>query len=153
VTNPNNPYRFIETSDGGVVRSNGTFSDTSSRCDSRGLAEPDLSRCKQLLSRVPTTLTSINNGLSTLQFQSLSVNPTNFKNVQGGTQDNGTWETTGSSVVWNQIMYGDGGQSGFDAGNPAHRFNNFFGQYTDSNFQNADPTKWVVISGPLFNEG
>jgi hypothetical protein len=29
------------------------------------------------------------------------------------------------------------------------RFNSFFGQNHDANFQNADPSKWVIISGPI----
>src|SRR4029450_5763149 len=73
--NPNNPNQFFEGSDGGLMRSNGTFTDISSRCDSRGLAEPALSRCKQLLSRAPTSYTSLNNGLQTLQLHSLSGKP------------------------------------------------------------------------------
>ena len=50
------------------------------------------------------------------------------------------------------MIYGDGGQSGFNVGNSAQRFNTFFANYTDANFQNGDPSKWVVISGPLFAE-
>src|SRR6266404_5916717 len=103
--NPNNPNQYFEGSDGGLMRSDGTFTDISSRCDGRSLIEPALSRCKQLLSRAPTTWTSLNNGLQTLQFQSLSVNPANAKEVQGGTQDNGTFETTGSSVTWGQTIF------------------------------------------------
>ncbi|PYL07894.1 MAG: hypothetical protein DME33_08900, partial [Verrucomicrobia bacterium] len=34
----------------------------------------------------------------------------------------------------------------------AQRFNTFFANYTDANFRNGDPSKWVVISGPLFAE-
>ena len=59
----------------------------------------------------------MNKGLSTLQFMSLSVAADNPKHLQGGTQDNGTFETTGSAVVWPQIVYGDGGQSGFNVSN------------------------------------
>ena len=29
------------------------------------------------------------------------------------------------------------------------RFNSFFGQFHDANFQNADPSKWVIIGGPI----
>ena len=29
------------------------------------------------------------------------------------------------------------------------RFNSFFGQNHDANFQNGDPTKWVIISAPI----
>jgi hypothetical protein len=138
--------------DGGLTRSSGAFADISSQCATRGLSGGDLALCQQLLSAVPTFLYNLNKGLSTIQFQSLSVAADNPKHLQGGNQDNGTFETYGSSVVWPQIIYGDGGQSGFDVGNSAHRFNTFFANYTDANFQNGDPSKWVVISGPLFQD-
>jgi hypothetical protein len=139
--------------DGGLMRSSGTFADISSQCTTyRGLTGTDLALCQQLLSAVPTYLYNLNKGLSTLQFQSLSVAADDPKHLQGGTQDNGTFETTGSAVTWPQIIYGDGGQSGFNVANSAQRFNTFFANYTDANFQNGDPSKWVVISGPLFAE-
>jgi hypothetical protein len=157
VVSPSNPGLFFEGSDGGLVRSDGTFSDIRSQCDDRfnaGLiGAASRTACKNMLANVPTTLsTALNAGLSTLQFQSVSVNPLDpLHSLQGGTQDNGTMSYTGSTT-WNQEIYGDGGQSGFDAGNPSHRFNTFFANYTDSNFQNGDPLKWVVTSGPLFAE-
>jgi hypothetical protein len=136
-------------SDGGLMRSSGQFADISSQCDSRPLGPASMARCKQLLSAVPTYLYNLNKGLSTLQFQSLSVAADNFKHLQGGTQDNGTFETYGSAVTWPQIIYGDGGQSGFNAANSSLRFNSFFGQFHDANFENGDPTKWVIISGDI----
>jgi hypothetical protein len=142
-------------SDGGVLRSSGSFADISSQCTTyRGLSGADLALCQQLLSAVPTRLfTTYNDGLSTLQFQSVSVNPSNANNLMGGTQDNGTFEKpANSTTAWPQKIYGDGGQSGFNVGNPAQRFNTFFANYTDANFQNGNPTKWVIISGPLFAE-
>src|ERR1700736_370882 len=72
VVSPSNPGLFFDGTDGGLMRSSGSFADISSQCDSRGLTPTQLSRCKELLSRVPTLLTSMNRGLSTLQFQSLS---------------------------------------------------------------------------------
>ena len=143
-------------SDGGIVRSSGDFSDISSQCTTeRGLAEADLALCQQLLSAVPTRLfTTYNDGLSTLQFQSLSVNPSNANNLMGGTQDNGTLEKPPGSITdWPQIIYGDGGQSGFNVGNPAFRFNSFFGNLHDVNFRNGDPLKWVIASGPIVASG
>jgi hypothetical protein len=137
--------------DGGVTRSSGAFADISSQCATRGISGGDLTLCQQLLSAVPTHLFNLNKGLSTIQFQSLSVAADNPKHLQGGNQDNGTFETYGS-LTWPQVIYGDGGQSGFDVGNSAHRFNTFFANYTDANFQNGDPSKWVVISGPLFQD-
>ena len=143
-------------SDGGIVRSSGDFSDISSQCTTeRGLAGADLALCQQLLSFVPTQLfTTYNDGLSTLQFQSVSVNPSNANNLMGGTQDNGTFEKpANSTTVWPQIIYGDGGQSGFNVGNTAFRFNSFTGNFHDVNFQNGDPLKWVIASGPIVASG
>jgi hypothetical protein len=138
-------------SDGGLMLSTGAFADISSQCTSRGLSGADLTLCQQLLSRVPTQLSSLNTGLSTLQFQSVSYNPLDpLHNLLGGTQDNGTWSYSGSTT-WNQAIYGDGGQSGFNAANPALRFNTFTGQANDANFQNGDPSKWVIISAPIIS--
>src|SRR4029450_13110623 len=121
-------------------RSDGAFSNISSQCANlRGLSGDDLALCQQLLSQVPSHLRSLNEGLSTIQFQSVSVAPDDATHLQGGNQDNGTFETYGSSVVWNQIIYGDGGQSGFNVGNSAQRFNTLFANYTDANLQNRDP--------------
>ena len=104
--------------------------------------------CKSLLNRVPKKLINMNNGLSTLQFQSLSVSAQRPQNLlQGGTQDNGTFQYNGSANVWPQIIYGDGGQSGFNVANDKLRFNTFTGQANDANFRDGDPTKWVIIGG------
>jgi hypothetical protein len=153
VVSPSSPGLFFEGSDGGLVRSDGAFANISSQCTGvRGLSGTDLALCQQLLSQVPKHLSSLNKGISTIQFQSVSVDPNNPQHLQGGNQDNGTFETYSTSPTWNQIIYGDGGQSGFNVNNSAQRFNTFFANYTDANFQNGDPSKWVVISGPLFAE-
>src|SRR5438477_3054417 len=141
-------------SDGGLVRSSGIFTDISSQCASpRGLSGDDLATCQQMLSAVPSYLYNLNKGLSTLQFQSLSVAADNSKHLQGGTQDNGTFETYGSTVSWPQIIYGDGGQSGFSVGNSSLRFNSFTSNAQDVNFQNGDPLKWVIATGPIRSSG
>src|SRR5438067_6005244 len=138
---------------GGLTRSSGAIADISSQCATRGLSGGDLALCQQLLSAVPTYLYNLNKGLSTIQFQSLSVAADNPKHLQGGTQDNGTFETTGSAVVWPQLIYGDGGQSGFNVGNSVLRFNSFTSNFHDVNFQNGDPVKWVIASGPIVASG
>ena len=155
VTLPGNPYLYWEGSDGGIVSSDGTFANVAAKCDTRGLNAAGTALCESLLSRVPNQLANnINRGFSTLQFQSLSVSPQHPNSIiQGGTQDNGTWQNGGNHAAnasWNQIMYGDGGQSGFSVTNDALRFNTFTGQANDANFQNGDPTKWVIISAPIF---
>lgn len=149
-----NTNAAIFGSDGGLVRSSGAFSDISAQCSSpRGLSGTPLATCQQLLSAVPSHIFSLNKGLSTLQFQSLSIAADNYKHLQGGTQDNGTFETYGSAVVWPQIMYGDGGQSGFSVANSTLRFNTFTSNAHDVNFQNGDPLKWVIASGPIRASG
>jgi hypothetical protein len=153
VTLPSDPNVFFSGTDGGLVRSNGKFVDNSAACASRGLGGASLAMCQQLLSKIPERLFSLNKGFSTLQFQSLLASPQDPSVVIAGTQDNGTWLNNGSSQNWSQTIYGDGGQSGFDVANPAFRFNTFTSQAYDANFQNGDPTKWVIISGPLFQSG
>jgi len=136
-------------SDGGVVRSSGIFTDISSQCSSRPLSPTSLATCQQMLKAVPSFLYNLNVGLSTLQFQSVSINQLDPQDsVQGGTQDNGTLVYSGSTT-WNQEIYGDGGQSGFNVSNPALRFNSFSSNFHDVNFQNGDPLKWVIASGPI----
>jgi hypothetical protein len=151
---PGNPEVWFEGSDGGLMRSSGAYADISAQCDSRPLSPPSLVVCHRVLSVVPTNLHSLNAGLNTLQFQHIIPNPQNpTGELQGGTQDNGTWLFTGDRRTWNQTIYGDGGLSGFNAANPNIRFNTFFIQQTDTNFRGGDPTAWVVTSGPLFAGG
>ncbi len=149
VTNPNNPYQFFETNDGGIMRSSGVLVDRSSWCDDRNLSTNSLNRCHQMLSRIPSKLESLNKGLSTLQFQSLSVSPHNVFVLQGGTQDNGTWQTSGNPNKWENTMIGDGGQSGFDVAIPEFRFHNFTGASPDVNFNNGNIADWIWIGSPL----
>ena len=149
VTNPNNPYQFFETNDGGVVRSSGVLVDRSFWCDARGLSPNNLTRCRQMLTRIPSRLESLNKGLSTLQFQSLSVSFHNVNVLQGGTQDNGTWQTGGNPTKWENTMIGDGGQSGFDVAIPTFRFHNFTGASPDVNFNNGAIADWIWTGAPL----
>jgi hypothetical protein len=150
VTVPGKPLMWIDGNDGGLARSNGKYVDASNDCNGRGLSSSDLATCQTFLSMVPDQTTSLNKGLSTLQFQSLSVDPAKpLKKLMGGTQDNGTFQFNGGPGVWPQIIYGDGGQSGFNAADDHLRFNSFAGQASDVNFRNGDPKKWVVATGPI----
>ena len=153
VTNPPNPGQFFEASDGGIIRNDGRFVDKSGDCDSRGLDEPYLSRCHELLSAIPARLESMNRGLGTLQFQSLSVSPFDSGELQGGTQDNGTWENFGSKKTWLQTYWGDGGQSGFDATDPHFRFHTYFDASPDVNFSDGAIADWNWIADPIYGTG
>jgi hypothetical protein len=160
--NPSNPTQIFEGSDGGMIKTSGAFADISSQCDSpfRNGGGPlpttsgSYTACKRLLSRVPTTLGHIDQQLSsTLQFISVAINPASTCQVLGGTQDNGTWSNLSScdNKSFTQVIYGDGGNSGFDATNANWMFNEFTGGYSDSNFEGGDPLKWVITSAPIVN--
>jgi hypothetical protein len=94
----------------------------------------------------------MNKGLNTLQFQSLSVSPFSTNIVQGGTQDNGTWQSTGNPTKWLNTIFGDGGQSGFDVGNPHFRFHTFFAPQVDVNFSDGDTIDWNWIADPIVGD-
>lgn len=152
VTNPSNPLQFFEANDGGIMRSTGELVDRSAWCSdpNRNLSGAALARCQQMLSKIPSGLESLNKGLPTLQFQSLSVSPFNSNLLQGGTQDNGTWQTPGNPSKWENTMIGDGGQSGFDAANPDFRFHTFFNATPDVNYSGGDIADWNWIGDPIY---
>ncbi len=140
---PSNPNIVFIADDGGLWRLDGSFSNVSSQCSSRGLKGADLVDCQHWLSKVPTTITSLNGGLSTLQFQSLSVNVKDpLNDIMGGTQDNGTQARHSGS--WFVTIFGDGGQSGINVGNPNVRMHTFFCApglaQVDVNFRGTSPT-------------
>jgi hypothetical protein len=150
VFSPANPDIWFEGSDGGLIRSSGQYASISFSCVNRGLTGDALTTCQRLLSAVPTKNLSLNSGLVTLQFQNLSINPNNpLGELQGGTQDNGTFQFEGSAKVWYQSVGGDGGLSGFDASNPTNRFHTYFGSTTDVNLAGGDPFQWWFVSDPF----
>lgn len=138
--------QFFTASDGGVVRQSGPFVNHSSDCTARGLSGAELTDCKQYLSAIPTLNQQVNSGLASLQFQSVSVS---MGNIQGGTQDNGTWEG-GPGQPFIESVGGDGGQSGFNANTAKIRFHSYYSPNHDVNFNGADPLGWDFISDPLF---
>jgi hypothetical protein len=153
---PFNPNIVFIGNDGGLWRLNGTFSDASGQCSSRHLTGADLTDCQNWLSKVPTTIATMSNGLGTLQYQSLSVNVQNPLNeIMGGTQDNGTHVFNSGS--WFVSVFGDGGQSGIDVGNPTVRMHTYFNQpglsQVDVNFRGTTQTTfseegWDWIGDP-----
>src|SRR5262249_50747650 len=92
-------------------------------------------------------------GLNTLQFQSVTVNPNNASDIMGGTQDNGTWITQGSSTSWMETVGGDGGQTMMDAGNPLIRMHSYTGAQHDVSFNGGSPLSWDWISDGLNASG
>jgi hypothetical protein len=160
VVNPGNPTQIFEASDGGVIRTSGTFADISAQCDERGragnLAPASIVACRRLLSRVPVELNHIDKKLgSTLQLINVAINPSNSCEVMGGTQDNGTWSNNNGCDrnTFQQVIYGDGANAVYDATNPTWRANGFTSGFGDSNFRNGDPERWVITTGPMVASG
>jgi hypothetical protein len=103
-----------------------------------------------MLSAIPSKLDGINDGLSTLQWIKVEASPHNSNVLTGGTQDNGTWETPGNPVKWENTMIGDGGWAGFDAANPNFRFHSFFDASPEVNFEGGNMATWISVYDPLF---
>src|SRR5437764_11866815 len=88
---PFNPNVVFIGNDGGLWRLNGTFTNASSQCSSRGLTGADLTDCQAWLAAIPTSISTMNRGLGTLQYQSLSVNVQKpLNNHLSGAHDNVT---------------------------------------------------------------
>ncbi|HEX3271737.1 MAG TPA: hypothetical protein VHR15_13890 [Ktedonobacterales bacterium] len=154
----NNPDIAFAGSDGGIVRTSGTFSnmatDPNLGCNVRGLGATSKALCNAWLTAVPTRIYSMNAGLQTLQFQSVSVDPQNPSMLIGGTQDNGTWMNGiqgGGTSDWLEAIGGDGGQSGINAAHSNISFHSFFNPAHDVNFHNGAPDQWDWIADPLGN--
>lgn len=155
---PLNPNIVFIGNDGGVWRLNGSFTDMSSDCASRPVAGNNLIDCTNWLSKVPTTISAINGGLGTLQYQSLSVSAQDPLNqIMGGTQDNGTHAffsksggTGKGNSNWFVTIFGDGGQSGISWANAAKRFHTFFDAQIDMSFRSADELGWNWVSDTFF---
>ena len=158
VFDPANPGIAFVGSDGGVVRIDvRSPRNASAACALRRypetsdnpMAADDLADCQRLLAAIPTAIVPVNNGLNTIQFQSLSANPDNVTgDLLGGTQDNGTFSYTGSNT-WLESVGGDGGQSGFDVENPTTRYHNYYDATPEVNFHGTDPKEWLAIYDPL----
>src|SRR3954454_15529220 len=90
---PGQTNQFFEVSDGGVIRvDNAVAVDQTSECAARRLQGYDLLDCQRWLRPTPHHIASLNQGLTTLQFQSISTYTTAGQtHFLGGTQDNGTW--------------------------------------------------------------
>ena len=147
---PGHPDIAFLGSDGGLVRTSGSFADTSSTCASRGISGADLTDCQNWLKAVPTQIFSLNAGLATIQFQSIAVNPQQpLTDIIGGSQDNGTWSYSTNPTNWFESVGGDGGQSAIDVGNPNIRMHTYYGPNGDVNFKGTDPTGWDAFSDPL----
>jgi hypothetical protein len=142
---PGHPDQWVLGDDGGVAVESGPFVDKSADCASRGLAGANLTNCQRWLSAIPTSNKDVNSGLQTLQFQSVSLQE---GILQGGTQDNGTWESDMADGP-EESVGGDGGNSYIDPANTDIRMHTYFNPQVDVNFRGSAPTGWDWIADPL----
>ena len=152
---PGKPLQFITGDDGGVVRSDGKFADISCKCDTRGLNRRD-SRiaARACLSRVAEPARQHEQRLVDAAVPEplgrAAQRPQNL--LQGGTQDNGTFQYNGSPHRLAPDHLRRRRPVRLQRrGHDALRFNTFTGQANDANFRNGDPTKWVIISAPILS--
>jgi hypothetical protein len=159
VFDPKNSAIALVGSDGGVIRVNLKHpADDSSQCAQRRydygsgpqpLEPADLKDCQSLLDGIPSRLDSLNKGLNTIQFQSLSVNPSDPKRqLLGGTQDNGTFFYRGKPT-WTEVVGGDGAQSGFNPDDGSISYHTYYDATPGVNFDNNDPKQWYDTYDPL----
>src|SRR5205823_2365777 len=66
---------------------------------------------------------------------------------------NGTWSDLPNDDrnTYTQQIYGDVGNAVFDARQPTTMANEFTSGFSDTNFENGDPEKWVSTSAPAGN--
>ena len=146
---PGHPDRWVLGDDGGAAVESGPFVDKSADCDTRGLTGQDLTNCRRWLSAIPTENREVNSGLQTLQFQSISVHG---GILQGGTQDNGTWESDMAAGPAESVG-GDGGNSYIDPAHQNIRMHPYYNPQIDVNFRGSDPTGWDWVADPLLGSG
>jgi hypothetical protein len=153
VFHPKAPEIAFVGSDGGVVRSDGTFTNIAGRCQALFNNAP---QCATLLSAVPTRLYFLNRGLQTLQFYNISVDPrAPLQRMMGGLQDNGTvWlDGAGPAGIWKSVFpFGDGtSASGFHPSRAGVLFASFQSNRFFANFGNGDLARWVRTDDPIRN--
>ena len=142
---PSDPDVVFAGGDGGLVQTSGRYANRSRDCASRGLHGARAKECRRVLARVPTQVTSMNDELPTLLFQSISTSPATGE-ILAGAQDNGTWSFL-PGRGWRQAATGDGGQSA--VGPNRVRVHTFFQTSIEVNFHGGAPGRWDAIDVPL----
>ena len=155
---PGQPDVAFVGSDGGLVRTDGKFANTSQFCGPtpdpanpdpayRNLTGNALTNCQLWLTVIPHEIIVMNAGLATLQYQGIALDPNDPRgSLIGGTQDNGSWAWDGTN--WLETVGGDGGQAAINsAGNRMHTYT---GTQGDINFRGNDPLYWNIFDVPSF---
>ena len=88
---------------------------------------------------------SLNRGLGITEIEYLGSDPTTWRWLLAGTQDNGTIRFTGSST-WNQVADGDGGDCGVNELDPAEVYHSYY--YVSLERSNDRGNTWTDLEPP-----
>ena len=156
--NPNNPNIWFEGDDGGVWRSGGKYVSGIKLCGT-AVSNTNYAECKQNLKIIPNKIVSLNDGLATLQPQSVAASPIKANTYLTGTQDNGT-EIYDTGTKWINGDFGDGGVVNFDPVNDKIRYHNYYNPYSVVSLNGGGTTiksdgsidyDWYWVSDPFFD--
>jgi photosystem II stability/assembly factor-like uncharacterized protein len=89
---------------------------------------------------------AVNDGLRTIQFQSVDVHPWDEKIAYGGTQDNGTNKYTGDPA-WTNVFLGDGGVTHVNWKNPDVVYTEYVGLVILKSTNAGGSWDWGVTRG------
>jgi len=160
VFSPDNPDLSFVGSDGGVVRTTGTFASAADKCTSLfGIPSSDnfnYQVCQAALASVPQEFVFMNQGLQTMQLYNISADPNQpLSRLMAGTQDNSTqWhDGSGSIKNWTRVFnVGDGtSANGFHRENPDILFASFQSAYFFTHFDGGTGgnENWYYTGGPI----
>jgi len=152
---PRDPRIVFVGSDGGVVRTDGRTVNLSGSC---AALFPGRAQCATAVSAVPNRIYFMNQGLQTMQFYNVAVDPqAPLTRLLGGLQDNGTIWQDGSNNqrVWKALFpSGDGtSASGFHPTRSDVLFASFQSNSFFTNFRNGDLSRWARTSRPIQDSG
>ena len=153
VVNPGNPTQIFEGSDGGMIRTSGDVRRhlvpvRRARSATAGPAAADVGQLRRLQAAAVAGADGARPHRQEAE-QHAAVHQRGDQPVATParswaarrTTARGRTTTAADRDTFNQVIYGDGGNAGYDATNPTWRFNEFTGGFSDSNFRNGDPER------------
>ena len=93
------------------------------------------------------TWTALNNGLGITEVEYMAGNPSTWKWLAAGTQDNGTMRYTGSTV-WDHIADGDGGDCGVNQTSPNVVYHSFYNATLQRSTTSGNFGSWTNMVPP-----
>jgi hypothetical protein len=96
--------------------------------------------------------TAQNKGLGISELEYLGSNPTTWKWIMAGTQDNGTARFTGAATLaWDHIADGDGGDCGVNQFSPNIVYHSYYGVSLERSTTSGNFGSWTNLAPPAAN--